>query len=322
MKSRIQKKLSRPMHQARPESLGLKRGLAVLVLAALPLFLMSCGGDSKSKPALNAVAWGDDGFVAVGENGHILISSDGTDWKLIAGKAALPTLTSVVWTGELFIAAGGGGNTIWWASPEDWSTGTVGAENDIYGLTNSPQGVLAVGVGGVVFLTQDGVVWERIETGILETLRQVAWGDDKYVAVGEAGGIWTSADARTWVKAVLPEGEFTLLLTVGFGEGLFLASGAEGVILQSLGGEDWSQKSVFATQPIFGITAGQGIFILVGANGAVLQTVDGSRFYSSGVPGAEQLNGVTFGNEKFVTVGSDERIFASLDGVSWAEVHR
>ena len=100
MKSRIQKKLSRPMHQARPESLGLKRGLAVLVLAILPFFLTSCGGDSKSKPALNAVAWGDDGFVAVGENGHILTSSDGTDWKLIAGKAALPTLTSVVWTGN------------------------------------------------------------------------------------------------------------------------------------------------------------------------------------------------------------------------------
>lgn len=322
MKSRMQEKLSRPMDHDRPEFLGLKRVLAVLVLAALPLFLTACGGDSKSKPALNAVVWGDDGFVAVGENGHILTSSDGADWKLIAGKAALPTLTSVVWTGEIFIAAGAGGNTIWWASPEDWSTGTVGAENDIYGLTNSPQGVLAVGVGGVAFLTQDGVVWETIETGIVETLRQVTWGDGKYVAVGEAGGIWTSADARTWAKAVLPEGELTLLLTVGFAEGLFLASGADGVILQSLGGEDWSQKSVFATQPIFGITAGQGIFVLVGANGAVLQTVDGSRFFTSGVPGTEQLNAVTFGNQTFVTVGSDEKIFASLDGVSWGEVHR
>ena len=147
---------NRPPQPAARTSLFVQPGRSAAVFflfLLLPLFLVACGSSKKEKPSLNAVAWGDGTFVSVGENGHILISSDGADWKKIAGKASLPTLTSVVWTGDAFVASGAGGNTIWWSSPDDWSTGTVGAEVDIYGLATGPPGVIAVGVDGAVFLS-------------------------------------------------------------------------------------------------------------------------------------------------------------------------
>ena len=233
MNSDTQKRSSQPSGQVRLSFSSSKRALVVLLVALAPFFLMACGSSKKEKPALNAVAWGDGIFVAVGENGHILTSPDGGDWKKIAGKAKLPTLTSVVWTGEAFVASGGGGNTIWWTSPTEWSVGTVGAEVDIYGLATGPSGVIAVGAGGAVFLSADGVAWESIDTGIAETLRQATWGEGKYVAVGEEGAIWTSPEARIWTRAETPLEIPIIFLAVAYNEGLFFASGADGTILES-----------------------------------------------------------------------------------------
>jgi len=92
-------------------------------------------------------------LVAVGFGGYALISMDGINW---IPRALTGTYDSIIWNGSIFLA-----------------------------LSNT-----------TAARSQDGVSWDIVSGIALEyeyiNMKDVAWGDSKFVAVGDLGVIRTS----------------------------------------------------------------------------------------------------------------------------------
>lgn len=73
----------------------------------------------------------------------------------------------------------------------------------------------------------------------------VTYGNGKFVAVGEGGGICTtSIDGLTWTKPVVIEKESGLLRKVVYISGTFVAIGFHGTVLKSTDAINWSKETV------------------------------------------------------------------------------
>lgn len=109
---------------------------------------------------------------------------------------------------------------------------------------------VAVGTGNAVFYSEDnGVNWKGA-TGVPPapgspvslgyTLFSVQFANNTFVAVGNSGKSYTSADGKTWVGHDLP-GDFR---TMTVGNGLFAAGSYSGVIATSTDGAAWRTYNV------------------------------------------------------------------------------
>jgi len=80
----------------------------------------------------------------------------------------------------------------WIPAPSIVQTGTLNA------VTSGGGGWVAVGRGGAVVASTDGVAWEAVYPGIDDDLNDVVWFGGSFVAVGDGGVVLHSHDGRSW----------------------------------------------------------------------------------------------------------------------------
>jgi photosystem II stability/assembly factor-like uncharacterized protein len=230
------------------------------------------------------VAYTGEAYVAVGERGHTLRSTDGKAWTQ-SPSPVRATLTSVFfvdaqngWAGghdAAIIGTNDGGKT--WKL-QHWAPEMNVPVLDIY-FFDSQRGI-AVGAYGLYLTTSDGgTSWVSAENAAtteewhFNGLTRLA--DGSLLLTGEVGGVAHSKDeGTTWTKLVSPyEGTF-------FGA---LPHGAAGTILYGLRGNvfvienvataspaSWRKLETGTHQPILGgTTLAEGGMVLVGAAGVV-----------------------------------------------------
>jgi hypothetical protein len=105
-------------------------------------------------------------------------------------------------------------------------------------------------------------------------LRDVTYGNGRYVAVGEEtvgsdfGVILTSEDGVNWtVRRTRYDDSYGYtfaLYAVTFSKGLFVAVGYQSAIYSSTNGLDWVQRNIGPTYNLYGVTGLNGRFIAVG----------------------------------------------------------
>jgi hypothetical protein len=157
----------------------------------------------------------------------------------------------------------------------------------------------------------DTWTWRNpLPTGNL--ISAVAWGDDRYVAVGQVGTVLTSPDGAAWTPQT--SGVSSDLSGVACHDGLFVAVGGEGMILTSPDGLAWTPRPSGTTSPFTGVVWGSDRFVAVGI-GIAATSPDGLAWSRSTLDA--NLNSVTFGNGLYVGVGHDSSIRTSIDGVTW-----
>jgi hypothetical protein len=202
---------------------------------------------------LNDVAWnGTDTLVAVGEAG-IITSPNGLQdgWASTAVVGLAESLSAVTWesTNSQFLIVGAGLTVLTWdGSNNPWL----------------PQNL-------------DGVAGT---TGNATDLEDVAWVDDRYVAVGKNSVIITSVDGISW--AVQNDGgtedNTTLTGVATNGDGSkTVAVGTNGTLLTSDDkGLNWTPWTVTESNTLNDVTWDGSQFIVVGANGTVYTSTDGA----------------------------------------------
>ena len=202
--------------------------------------------ESVAQANLSSVAWGGDRFVAVGDDGVIVHSEDGDRWLPAGDTGASTALYGVAWSGERFVAVGGdtllhssdgdrwlpagslaGGHSgglhdvtwsggrfvavgdyaVLYSSDGDrWQPAHLDIESPLTGVGGSGTGFVAVGWGGTVLHSSDGIGWDaatEVGDGVpLPALDGVAWSGERFVAVGG----WTdtivhSLDGEHWQEA-------------------------------------------------------------------------------------------------------------------------
>ena len=208
---------------------------------------------------LNDVAWnGTDTLVAVGDSGVILASASGTlDPWVDTSVANVPQpLAGVTWES-----------------------------------VNSQ--FLIVGAASTV-LTGDGTNWVQEDLGNLAgayNLRDVAWVDDRYVAVGTNGTILTSnIDGSTWSLQDPGAGlGVTTLNGVASSADRVVVVGTGGTVLLSLDLVNWQAIDLALNNDLNDVTWTGTLFVAVGSNDTILTSPDGAD-WTSHVPGTADIN--------------------------------
>lgn len=103
----------------------------------------------------------------------------------------------------------------------------------------------AEGPRGAIMISENGTEWESVLDA--RPLYDMAAGQDRYVAVGSGGAIWTSADARSWAEVATVADP---LNGVAYGGGAWVAIGdaadvagdeSRGAIYRSTDGVSWTR---------------------------------------------------------------------------------
>ena len=254
-------------------------------------------------------------FVAVGERGHIVTSTDGENWQQVEVVPTRSTLTSVfsfgerIWAGghdAVIITSGDGGKT--WTR-EFFDPDRQQAVMDIF-FTDKNNGV-AIGSYGLYLRTNNGgQTWEQVmvdEESDYHLNSLVDFGDGKWLIAGEAGYSYRSYDSgETWEALGMPyQGSMWGALKVN--EDCVLFYGLRGHVLESCDfGSSWIEVDTGSESSISDAAEFDGLVVLAANSGTVLTRDDGGLFsthhHSSGVDFSAVIS---VGEGDFLLVGED-----------------
>jgi hypothetical protein len=246
---------------------------------------------------LIGLAYGKGKFVCVGgggwsrdtQAGHILVSTDGKDWREVAKYPF--RVSPVLFFGDRFVAGGPSKQLLWSVDGEKWNEGeTVKLPPELPGWAFWFRSA-AAGNGLFVFMgnaNKDQKTWwcltsrdgQKIESLSLtaQGRRGLAFGAGKFIAV-EPDGLFASSDAQTWQPVPNPpQDEFKGILWTGK---LFLLTG-KAQVYSSLDGLAW--KPFGKAPPGNIVSAGDTGFIATGWPGKMFFSADGQTWKPTGQP--------------------------------------
>jgi hypothetical protein len=175
---------------------------------------------------------------------------------------------------------------------------------------------VCVGDSGTSYYSTDGVTWTAM-TGLdtSSSYQGVTYGDDRFVCVGQNGKSYCSTDGQTWTAMT---GLSKTYNAVTYGNDRFVCVGA-GVSHYSTDGLTWVAMSGLDTSKnYYGVTYGDGKFVCVGQGGLSSYSTDGLTWQAmSGLDTSKGYMGVTYGDGKFVCVGAKGLSYYSTDGLIW-----
>jgi hypothetical protein len=243
--------------------------------------------NSPTTDKLTAIAHGDGLFVAVG-NKTIVVSSNGRDWIL---RAQPPVSLSGVAHGRgTFVAVGGmatGSNTL-----------------------------------AVALASTNGSDWTLSEMGVFNEVTAVTYGNGLFVAVTVYNhDVLISTNGAQWEVSALKC--YNPRFAVTYGKERLVAVGLDTYcpsfpISVSPDAINWDDQQAGTNGLLFGVGFGGGTFAAVGGLYDVLVTesrittsTDGSNWTPRTAPTSSDLQAVTFGNATFVAVGKNGTILQS-----------
>lgn len=149
------------------------------------------------------------GYVATGANGTILLGSVSAVWTVATATGTTNDLYAATLGNNRYVVAGAAGTILTSTDASTWTVTPSGTTSDLRGLayagiTTTTDGVstlnhhfVAVGKGGTVLHSSDGLAWTTVAPFTAGDLNAVVYGG-QFVAVGAAGGIFTSPDGLAW----------------------------------------------------------------------------------------------------------------------------
>lgn len=298
----------------------------VPLLAGFPLTERTSGFGASSN--VIAVAYGAGVFVAVGNDGKLASSEDGTTWTLRTSGFGTSNISAVAYGDGQFVAVGESGKVSTSPDGTTWTARTSGTAQWIKGIARG-NGLWVLGAGGGVIRTSaDAVTWAAATSGITDAIYGLAFGAGRFVAVGDNSACTVSNDGATWTP-VDTASSAGFLYDVAYAGNLFLAAGGSGIVLTSPDGLTWTDRNVgLGSVSLYGTYAGttldgqSSVYVVVGAGGRVATSPDGVTWTTetSGVSASIALWGITFGDGRYVAAGSDGKIYSSGVGAAYASL--
>lgn len=235
---------------------------------------------------VHGVAYGNGVWVAVGDEGLVATSPDGTSWT---------TRTTPL-------------------------GGTFG-DLYLYKVTFANGTFVAVGEEGMLGTSSDGINWTVRSSGVgFRGLNSVAYGAGQWVAVGDGGHVTTSLDSVTWTPAgsVLSRAAHDL----EFHDGLWVAAQSHRMIETSPNGTVWTEQAT----PVdvwgqYSVAYGAGVWVATidGDDPSVVTSPDGITWTQHLIPAVVGVGPVAFARGHFVTSDFVGAVFTSPDGAVWTQ---
>ena len=288
-------------------------------------------GEVPIKSPVYGLAWGGDGYLAVGEDGFIMSSPDGSEWTQLStssfDRGGYREINELAKGGSTIVGVGAG--IITGRHGTEWvqrsSPGGSGATSVIW----TGSAFWAVGAG--VIRSIDGVHWVQMLVDHDIRLFDIVWNGSLFVAVGWNPSsddrrklVLTSADGLDWSYQWFDREDH--LFTVGWTGSRFVAAGSGSIYLTSADGVVWEQHSWADEVELQDMASSGERLVAVGgrwqAGGLILSTVDGVHWLESALPedDVSSFDDVTWTGTHFVAVSrsSGDVVFTSPDGVTWS----
>jgi len=188
----------------------------------------------SAEKALSGVVWGNELFIAVGKDGFVLTSVDGSSWDKKQIESGI-ALYDIIWNNQLFVAVGEG--CIYTSTNgQQWTKVYEDSESIIKKVHWN--GKQFVAVGNKVIVSTDGSNWNSTDTSY--EMNDITWGNQRYIAVGPEGGTYFSYDGMGWIS--VPNVVKQRLNTVTYVNHVFIAAGDDGTVITSTDGLKWHIK--------------------------------------------------------------------------------
>lgn len=301
------------------------------------VFASTCFGQSKwdwMNPAppedelLSYVTYINNQFVAVGDNGRILTSTDGKTWS-IKYTGTIYRINSVIYGNGKFVAVGNSGTIL---SSQDGNSWTIQDSakfyyDNLYSVTYDGKQFVTVGSNAnnsTILTSADGMAWTRQTSIATRALLSVTTGNGLLVAVGDSGKIITSPNATQWT--LQNSNSISKLTSICYANNKFVAVGGQAVILTSLdgitwrwGGGTWQGASVRPSTLCYGNSK----FVILSNTftDSIITSTDDSTWTINKTGIRHTFESVSYGCSLFVAVSSEgahgSLIFSSQDGITW-----
>lgn len=205
-----------------------------------------------AKP-LQAVAWGNNTFVAVGQGSTILYSYDGVNWRpaSISGNFN-DNLSDVIWSSAAnqFIAVGGSdiyvsNNGLSWqvsSNPDPLS-------NTLQSLATDGHIIVALGENGTVLTSTDAINWNleaKLPTAAYDVFSKIAWNGKEFLVAASSGMlgmqpiVLTSTDGKTWKNNLSQNLPSSAIYGMSTFNSKFILGSDSGAISNSTLGQNWA----------------------------------------------------------------------------------
>lgn len=132
--------------------------------------------------------------------GGLWISDDGSAWILRSAPTGFNYLSDVAHGAEAWVAVGQNGRIIRSTNGLAWNTVNSGTSSPLKGVAFAEGQFVVVGGNSALLKSPDGLAWNTITTTNAADLNDVAYGDGIFVVVGSNGMILSSDDGSTWVR--------------------------------------------------------------------------------------------------------------------------
>lgn len=307
---------------------------------------------SPNKVILQSLVTDGKTYIAVGSNQQngssqqvSYTSNDGVNWK----QHNLSNFHTAIYT--MYPVNGGfsgigsnsgemdpdGTYSIYTSDGVQWSFGLVGTNTsgggEFGGIATNGKRTVAVGLYGSIIYTDNGTKWKSSnpfsygKSSVRPFLFDVAWGANKFVAVGH-NGAYVSSDGASWKKASMPSNErYTDLSNILWTGKFFVASDQVSGVFTSKDGVSWKKvKSVSDDWLMSMIWDGKRVLATFQVyNGGkqytkIMQTTDGTNWVQLAKLDAIVAD-VAWNGKSYVAVYPYDatKMWVSTDGKKWTK---
>jgi hypothetical protein len=278
--------------------------------------------------ALYAATFAQGSFIVAGDNGTVLVSPDGSTWSSVnLGGRISRLLAAAAGDGEALLV-GRDGEVYSSATPTAWQRRSSGSADSRNAVIQAAGKFVAVGAANdtrvtgspavvPISVSADGVTWTRANpNAAFGTLNDVAYGNGRFIAVGDNSRIFTSADALTWTQLTTTFN--STFSCVAIGPGLIVVASTGQAIYTSADGSAWTQRINGTNVAFRGAAYGNGRYVVVGDGGGIYTSADGIAWTraTSGVT-TQLLNVSWFDAVGFIASGASGVMLGSRDGQVW-----
>lgn len=307
------------------------RFFAVTALA-LALALGACDDSGSSNAVVGSTV---PSFVAVGHEGLILISSNGTSWSDESEPG--DTFGAVAYGNKTYAAVGVNGRITTSTDGETWTERKVtGEDGRLRDITYGGNRFVVVANSGICCFSDDGIEWSyasQVEGS--PDLKSIAYGNNTFMTVGHRTEepcndvICTSSNGETWNQKFSQELGSDSFCGVAFLNGDFIVLTVLGIVyISDDNGDSWGTGTAISGCDFDGlshITSGNNMFmasgiyfdgsthniILTSSNGETWSNAEETSVYST-------VMDILYAKNKFFVAGDDEYIASSGDsGDTW-----
>lgn len=279
--------------------------------------------------------YADNQFVAIGSNGSILSSTNGTTWTKRVSNIS-NHLRGIAYGNGKYVVVGAGGTILTSTNGVLWTAATSNVDTYLYDVAYNDGYFIAVGESATMLSSTDGTTWTQIiirnqlPTIAAKVLRSIAYGgtSSKYWhAVGDDGVIIgfkvtsTPADinvATNW-KLFGSESHGDTLNKIIYADSKFICVGSDGALISKNPDDTlvWTNATGFTSYILNDIAYVNNLYIVCGYNGLIMTSTDLITWVNRTSGSLNNLNAIGSANSIFIAIGDSGTILNSSDGLIW-----